>query len=67
MLEDMSFDDGEAYNNQLMPIMRGEIQADPNRIVEVMMWEIWEGMRAVDRTLADMTLEDTFVFMRYGT
>jgi len=64
MLEDMSFDDGEAYNNQLMPIMRGEVQPDPERPVEVMMWEMWEGMRACDRDLADRTLEDTFVFMR---
>ena len=63
-MEDMSFDDGEAYNKQLMPIMRGEAQPNPERPVEVMMWEMWEGMRACDRELADLTLEDTFVFMR---
>jgi aristolochene synthase len=64
MLEDMSFDDSEAYNNQLMPIMRGEVQPNTERPVEVMMWEMWVGMRACHRDLADRTLEDTFVFMR---
>jgi len=63
----MSFDNGRAYNNPLMPIMRGDIQPDAGRAVEVMMWEMWESMGACDRVLAELTLEDTFVFMRCVT
>ncbi|KAF2764139.1 Aristolochene synthase from penicillium Roqueforti [Teratosphaeria nubilosa] len=67
LLEDMSFEDGEAYNNQLMPVMAGEVQPNPDRAVEVMMWEMWEGMRQCDRDLSDKTLADTFIFMRAQT
>jgi aristolochene synthase len=64
LLEDMSFEEGEAYNNQLMPIMQGLVQPNPERPVETMMWNMWEGMRSCDPELADKTLQDTFVFMR---
>lgn len=65
LLEDMSFEDGEAYNNRLVPIMEGLVEPNPERAVETMMWNIWEGMRACDSKLADRTLKDTFVFMRF--
>ncbi|KAG8628539.1 hypothetical protein KVT40_004412 [Elsinoe batatas] len=67
LLEDMSFEDGEAYNNKLMPIMRGEVLPDRTRPVEWIMYDLWEGMRACDRELADNVLESTFVFMRSQT
>ncbi|KAI1818683.1 Aristolochene synthase [Poronia punctata] len=67
LLEDMSFEDGEAYNNALMPIMRGEVL--PNRAIpaEFIMWDLWESMRALDHDLANSILEPTFVFMRAQT
>lgn len=67
LLEDMSFKDGEAYNNALMPIMRGEKRPNRDIPVEAMMWDIWEDMRALDRDLANEILEPTFVFMRSQT
>ncbi|KAI1164029.1 Aristolochene synthase [Nemania serpens] len=60
LLEDMSFKDGEAYNNALMPIMRGEKRPNRDIPVEAMMWDIWEDMRALDRDLANEILEPTF-------
>ena len=78
----MSFEDGEAYNDNLMPIARGDVQ--PNRTqnanvsehllnltgdipVEWMMYDLWESMRLCDRALANEVLEPTFVFMRAQT
>lgn len=67
LLEDMSFEDGEAYNASLMPIMRGDKQPDRSVPAESIMWDLWEDMRACDRELADQILEPTFVFMRAQT
>ncbi|CAG8952973.1 hypothetical protein HYFRA_00003163 [Hymenoscyphus fraxineus] len=67
ILEDMSFDDGKAYNERLMPIARGDSKPDPTIPVEWMFEEIWSGMRAQDSTLANNVLEPCFVFMRAQT
>ncbi|KAJ2998228.1 hypothetical protein NUW58_g389 [Xylaria curta] len=67
LLEDMSFEDGEAYNNALMPIMRGEKKPNRDAPAETIMWDLWEGMRALNHDLANEILEPTFVFMRAQT
>lgn len=67
LLEDMSFDEGSAYNEKLMPIARGEVLPDRNVPVEWIMYDLWESMRAHDRVLADGILEPTFTFMRAQT
>lgn len=67
LLEDMSFEDGEAYNNHLMPISRGDVLPDRNIPVEYITYDLWESMRAHDRELADEILEPVFTFMRAQT
>lgn len=67
LLEDMSFEDGEAYNASLMPIMKGIKQPDRSIPAESMMWDIWEEMRACDQELANDILEPMFDFMRAQT
>ncbi|KAH7349074.1 Aristolochene synthase in complex with 12,13 Difluorofarnesyl diphosphate [Pyrenochaeta sp. MPI-SDFR-AT-0127] len=67
LLEDMSFVDGKAYNDKLMPIARGHVKPDRNVPVEWMTWDLWESMRAHDHKLADEILEPTFTFMRAQT
>jgi len=78
----MSFDDGEAYNENLIPIARGDVQPDRMQTasvtrhplnligkisVEWMMYDLWESMRLHDRELANQVLEPTFLFMRAQT
>lgn len=60
----MSFEDGERYNDRLMPIMRGDVLPDRTKPAEWIMYDMWEGMRACDRKLANDVLEPTFTFMR---
>ncbi|KAI2628690.1 putative aristolochene synthase [Hypoxylon sp. NC1633] len=67
LLEDMSFEDGEVYNAELMPIMSGDKQPNRSSPVESIMWDLWEDMRACDRDLANEILEPVFVFMRAQT
>ncbi|PSK33983.1 Aristolochene synthase [Elsinoe australis] len=67
ILEEMSFEDGERYNDRLMPIMRGDVLPDRTKPAEWIMYDMWEGMRACDRKLADDVLEPTFTFMRAQT
>ncbi|KAI1356556.1 Aristolochene synthase from penicillium Roqueforti [Xylaria sp. FL0043] len=67
LLEDMSFEDGEAYNAALMPIMTGEKKPNRDIPAESIMWDLWEDMRACDLDLANEILEPTFVFMRAQT
>lgn len=67
LLEDMSFEDGEAYNNHLMPIARGQIMPDRTIPVEWMWYDLWQDMRMLDKDLADGILEPTFTFMRAQT
>ena len=63
----MSLEDGEAYNNSLMPFCRGEQQPDRNVPVQWMMYDLWEDMRRCDKALADEVLEPVFLFMRAQT
>ncbi|KAF2146989.1 uncharacterized protein K452DRAFT_315168 [Aplosporella prunicola CBS 121167] len=67
LLEDMSFDDGKAYNEHLMPIMSGTAAPNPSIPCEWMMHEIWEEMRKSDPVLTEQMLEPTFDFMRAQT
>ena len=63
----MSFEDGKAYNDKLMPISRGDVLPDRSVPVEYMTYDLWESMRAFDRRLADEILEPVFTFMRAQT
>ncbi|CAI7630480.1 unnamed protein product [Penicillium glandicola] len=67
VLEHMSFTDGEAYNNRLIPISRGDVLPDRTKPEEFILYDLWESMRAHDKELADEVLEPTFVFMRAQT
>ncbi|KAI2631796.1 Aristolochene synthase in complex with 12,13-Difluorofarnesyl diphosphate [Xylaria nigripes] len=67
LLEDMSLEDGKAYNEKLMPIARGHVKPDRNIPVEYIFFDLWESMRAHDRELANEILEPTFEFMRAQT
>ncbi|KAL4922540.1 isoprenoid synthase domain-containing protein [Aspergillus aurantiobrunneus] len=67
LLENMSLEDGEAYNAHLMPLMRGDVLPDRSIPVEYMMYDLWEEMRAASPVLADGILEPTFTFMRAQT
>lgn len=67
ILEDMSLEDGSAYNEKLIPIARGDVLPDRNVPVEWIMYDLWESMRAHDKILADGVLEPTFTFMRAQT
>ncbi len=67
LLEEMSFEDGEAYNEKLMPISRGHMLPDRDIPVEYITYDLWESMRACHRELADDILEPVFVFMRAQT
>lgn len=63
----MSFADGEAYNNRLIPISRGDVLPDRTKPEEFILYDLWESMRAHDAELANEVLEPTFVFMRAQT
>jgi aristolochene synthase len=63
----MSLAEGEAYNNNLMPIARGDVLPDRNIAVEYIMYDLWESMRAHDKDMADEVLEPVFTFMRAQT
>ncbi|KAL4987409.1 Aristolochene synthase in complex with 12,13 Difluorofarnesyl diphosphate [Aspergillus falconensis] len=67
LLEDMSFKDGSAYNEKLIPIARGDVLPDRKVPAEWIMYDLWEDMRAHDQVLADEILEPTFTFMRAQT
>ncbi|KAE8342149.1 hypothetical protein BDV24DRAFT_162700 [Aspergillus arachidicola] len=67
LLEDMSFEDGSAYNEKLIPIARGDVLPDRTVPVEWIMYDLWESMRAHDKVLADEILEPVFTFMRAQT
>ncbi|KAK5657382.1 hypothetical protein OQA88_2952 [Cercophora sp. LCS_1] len=67
MLEHMSLAEGEAYNNHLMPLMRGDVLPDRTVPVEYIMYDLWESMRAHDLEMANDILEPVFVFMRAQT
>lgn len=67
LLEEMSLEDGKAYNDKLMPISRGDVLPDRRIPVEWITYDLWESMRAFDRKLADEILEPVFTFMRAQT
>lgn len=63
----MSFKEGSAYNENLIPISRGEVLPDRNIPAEWITYDLWESMRAFDKPLADGILEPVFTFMRAQT
>jgi aristolochene synthase len=63
----MSFDEGSAYNEKLIPISRGDVLPDRSIPVEYIIYDLWESMRAHDKAMADDILEPVFVFMRAQT
>ncbi|KAH8660699.1 aristolochene synthase [Tricladium varicosporioides] len=67
ILEDMSFEEGSAYNENLIPISRGHVLPDRNIPAEWITYDLWESMRAYDKNLADGILEPVFTFMRAQT
>ncbi|KAH8664711.1 Aristolochene synthase in complex with 12,13 Difluorofarnesyl diphosphate [Xylariales sp. PMI_506] len=67
LLEDMSFEEGAAYNERLMPLARGTALPDRSIPVEYIMYDLWESMRQQDLEMANDILEPTFEFMRAQT
>ncbi|KAH7322523.1 Aristolochene synthase from penicillium Roqueforti [Stachybotrys elegans] len=67
VLEHMSFADGEALNNRLIDLSRGDCLPDRSIPAEYIIYDLWESMRAFDKELADEVLEPTFTFMRAQT
>ena len=63
----MSFEEGQAYNDRLIPLARGS--ALPNRSVpvEYITYDLWENMRACDEKLANEILQPVFTFMKAQT
>ncbi|KAM5465930.1 (+)-aristolochene synthase ts1 [Microsporum audouinii] len=67
LLEFMSLEEGSAYNEKLIPISRGDVLPDRSVPVEYITYDLWESMRAHDRSMANEILEPVFVFMRAQT
>ena len=63
----MSLAEGEAYNNSLMPLCRGDVLPDRSVPVQWMMYDLWEDMRKTDLELARTVEEPVFEFMRAQT
>lgn len=63
----MSFEEGSAYNENLIPICQGVVTPDRSKPAEYILYDLWESMRAHDKEMADMILEPVFVFMRAQT
>ncbi len=63
----MSFSEGEAYNNRLIPTAQGNTLPNRGIPVECVTYDLWEGMRACDRSLADEILQTVFTFMKAQT
>lgn len=59
----MSFEDGAAYNEKLMPLCRGDVLPDRAVSVEYITYDLWQNMRACDNVLAHELLEPVFIFM----
>lgn len=64
VFEDLSLEEGSAYNENLIPISRGDVLPDRTIPVEYITYDLWESMRAFDKELADGILEPVFTFMR---
>lgn len=67
VLEHMSFEEGSAYNEKLIPISRGDVLPDRSVPVEYIIYDLWESMRRHDKEMADEILEPVFMFMRAQT
>ncbi|KAI8948324.1 Aristolochene synthase in complex with 12,13-Difluorofarnesyl diphosphate [Xylaria longipes] len=67
VLEGMSFDEGRAYNEKLMAIVRGDDAPDRSIPVQSIVYDLWENMRAQDKELAEGIVEPLFIFMRSQT
>lgn len=67
ILEGMSLEEGSRYNENLIPISRGDLLPNREIPVEWITYDLWESMRAFDKELADGILEPVFVFMRAQT
>lgn len=63
----MSFAEGAAYNENLMPLARGTKSPDRSIPAEYIMYDLWQAMRQVDESMANAILEPTFDFMRAQT
>ncbi|KAI0146312.1 Aristolochene synthase in complex with 12,13-Difluorofarnesyl diphosphate [Xylariaceae sp. FL1272] len=66
-LEYMSLEDGKAYNENLMPISRGDVLPNRDIAAEWITYDLWESMRKQDHAMADEILEPVFTFMRAQT
>ena len=67
VLEHMSFAEGSAYNEKLIPICRGDILPDRSIPAEYILYDLWESMRKHDKEMADEILDPVFEFMRAQT
>lgn len=63
----MSLEEGSAYNEKLILLSKGDIHPDRTIAVEWITYDLWNDMRACDKTLADGILEPVFTFMRAQT
>lgn len=60
----MSLQDGSSYNERLISIVKGEILPAEDSAIEKIVLEIWQQMRAIDKTLSDDVEAPTFDFWR---
>jgi len=67
MLEHMSLEEGEAYNQRLMDIAEGHVYPDRTIPAEYIFYDLWTSMRAQDLDMANQVLQDVFIFMRAQT
>jgi aristolochene synthase len=63
VLDSMSVEDGVAYNSKVIECARGNLLPDRNVPGQWIMYDLFEGMRAVDKQLADELLEPTIDFL----
>lgn len=63
----MSLQDGQRYNESLMPLCAGATLPDPSVPVQWIMFDLWKRMRACDLELTDQALEPMFIFMKAQT
>lgn len=67
VLEHMSFDEGSAYNEKLIPICRGDVLSDRFIPTEYILYDLWDSMRRHDKEMADEILEPVFEFRHAQT
>ncbi|KAI1121881.1 Aristolochene synthase in complex with 12,13-Difluorofarnesyl diphosphate [Nemania abortiva] len=64
LLDNMSFDEGAAYNDKLMSIVQGDKAPDSSVPAETILYNTWSAMRAHDQELTDEIREPLFILMR---